>query len=293
MEKQQSHGLVVDVGMHDGADTAFYLAKGFDVLAVEADPDLVAAANERFATEIQAGRLTVLPIALTTYEGETDFYVSSDDTWSSTKPEMAQRGYHGMTTRKITVPCTTLAKVLSTVPTPHYVKIDIEGGDADCIRSLGEVAEKPRYVSFEANMTDPAEVGELVDLLAGSGFDRFKFVNQAKHPTLRLPFPAVEGDYVDAHFTKGMSGPFGEETPGQWLTRDEILDLYHDLQRRQAIRIQYSYAGRVFGIPVTGIHKQLRWLYNTRPVSRVRSWYAGARGVEVGGWFDLHAARTV
>ena len=34
--------LVIDVGMYDGADTAYYLSMGYRVLAVEANPALVA-----------------------------------------------------------------------------------------------------------------------------------------------------------------------------------------------------------------------------------------------------------
>jgi len=30
---QMKRNLIIDVGMNDGADTAFYLAKGFDVVA--------------------------------------------------------------------------------------------------------------------------------------------------------------------------------------------------------------------------------------------------------------------
>ena len=37
--------LIYDVGMHNGADTAFYLAKGFRVVAVEANPELVQAST--------------------------------------------------------------------------------------------------------------------------------------------------------------------------------------------------------------------------------------------------------
>ena len=36
--------LIIDVGMHNGDDTAFYLAKGFEVVAVEANAALVEAA---------------------------------------------------------------------------------------------------------------------------------------------------------------------------------------------------------------------------------------------------------
>ena len=38
--------LVFDVGLHRGEDTRFYLAKSFDVVAVEAMPDLARRAAE-------------------------------------------------------------------------------------------------------------------------------------------------------------------------------------------------------------------------------------------------------
>ena len=45
--------LIIDVGMHDGTDTAFYLAKGFNVVAIEANPGLVRCGSEtlRFADQ--------------------------------------------------------------------------------------------------------------------------------------------------------------------------------------------------------------------------------------------------
>src|SRR5690348_14857053 len=46
--KGKTDGLIYDVGLCDGDDTAFYLAKGFRVVAVEANPALVAAAKQRF-----------------------------------------------------------------------------------------------------------------------------------------------------------------------------------------------------------------------------------------------------
>jgi hypothetical protein len=61
--------LIMDVGMHDGTDTAFYLAKGFKVVAVEANPDLVAAGRARFAREIDEGRLTIVGAAITNERG--------------------------------------------------------------------------------------------------------------------------------------------------------------------------------------------------------------------------------
>lgn len=61
--------LIIDVGMHNGQDTAFYLAKGFDVVALEANPVLVDAARIRFASEIESGQLQILPEAIAETEG--------------------------------------------------------------------------------------------------------------------------------------------------------------------------------------------------------------------------------
>jgi hypothetical protein len=40
--------LIYDVGMHNGDDTAYYLRRGFRVIAIEPNPALVATAAERF-----------------------------------------------------------------------------------------------------------------------------------------------------------------------------------------------------------------------------------------------------
>src|SRR5215218_4820375 len=63
--------LVYDLGLHHGLDTEFYLRKGFRVVALEARPDFCAEVSARFAAEVEAGRLTVVPCALYPRGGET------------------------------------------------------------------------------------------------------------------------------------------------------------------------------------------------------------------------------
>src|SRR5262249_5480686 len=48
-------GLIYDVGMNNGDDTAYYLRRGFRVVAIEPNPALVATACERFRREIETG----------------------------------------------------------------------------------------------------------------------------------------------------------------------------------------------------------------------------------------------
>lgn len=56
--------LIYDVGMHTGGDTEFYLKKGFNVVAFEADPELAESGRRRFSREINAGQLTIVEGAI-------------------------------------------------------------------------------------------------------------------------------------------------------------------------------------------------------------------------------------
>jgi 16S rRNA A1518/A1519 N6-dimethyltransferase RsmA/KsgA/DIM1 with predicted DNA glycosylase/AP lyase activity len=64
----QKNDLVYDIGMNNGDDTAFYLACGFRVVAVDADPHLAALAAKRFKAELEAGRLTILNVGIADQE---------------------------------------------------------------------------------------------------------------------------------------------------------------------------------------------------------------------------------
>ena len=76
--------LIVDVGMHRGADTEFYLRKGFRVVGIEAIPWVAAEVAERLAPDIEDGRLRVLNVAVSDHEGVADFYVNlQEETWST------------------------------------------------------------------------------------------------------------------------------------------------------------------------------------------------------------------
>ena len=180
--------------MHNGDDTDFYLRKGFKVLAVEAAPQHVERANARFRAAIEADRLTILNVAVADFEGEIEFFLSEEDGWASTRADMADKGL-GFGQQRIVVPCTTLDKILVGYPTPYFIKIDIEGRDRDCIESLRRLPEKPKFVSFEADLADPGQATAMLSMLASYGYKRFKLVNQAFHSILRMPNPPLEGRY--------------------------------------------------------------------------------------------------
>src|SRR5262245_23716762 len=100
--------LVIDVGMHDGMDTAAYLAAGYEVVAIEANPDMVAAGMQRFADHIAAGRLTILPYAVAPQAGCIELAIFDDNTgWTTCSAAFIKRNTARIPCRRIKVPART------------------------------------------------------------------------------------------------------------------------------------------------------------------------------------------
>jgi FkbM family methyltransferase len=268
---RRADDLIFDIGMHTGEDTAFYLAKGFRVVAVEANEALVEAARERFADEIDSGRLAIYHVAIAGHEGTTDFFVNREkDDWGTTCRDFVARNEAlGTTHTKVEVPCVPLGKILRECGIPYYAKIDIEGADLLCLEALHAFEERPRYVSIEASLRSFEQVfGELAQLWV-LGYRRFKVVNQALNRSLRCPHPPLEGLYVDQRFDGHMSGPFGEEAPGEWRGVEATLARYRhilDDQRR------FGAGGRYDVAPLRALDRLLR----------------RHTGREPAGWYDIH-----
>lgn len=266
--------LIVDVGMHDGTDTAYYLAKGFRVVAVEANPALVRAAQDRFSAEIDGGRLEIVAAAIAETNGSVRMAVADEMTiWSSIDPGFIERN-SSVDYRYVEVPTITFGDVLTEYGVPYFLKVDIEGNDMLPIRALHEVQVRPRFVSIESSVTghrpEFADVFEELTRLWTLGYRRFKYVNQGRLSRIKLPREPLEGAYVDHRFEGHSSGPFGRETPGRWLTARQALAWAEVLRTRHNLT---GYGGK--------------WS-DSRP-----GWaYTRARMKLVGrpsGWYDLHA----
>ncbi len=162
---------VFDIGMYDGADTAYYLECGHRVVAVEANPDLVAAAETRFAAEIAAGRLTCVHGAISPDGQDVELNLSAQDLGSSSL--FADRLEERRPVGTIAVPGVTLAALMAEHGVPEYLKVDIEGADHLCVLALTP-ARRPAYMSFE--MGDDA--ARLIAHLEAVGYGRFKVINQ-------------------------------------------------------------------------------------------------------------------
>jgi FkbM family methyltransferase len=229
--------MIMDVGMHLGEDTQFYLDKGFRVVAIEAHPQFVADNWVKFGNYIEKGLLEIVPLAIAEKDGVVPFYLFPEKSdWGTLDPGYAQRNIARGTAYKIVeIPSVTFQSILERYGIPYYLKIDIEGADILCIKSLHHFTERPRYVSFEAELVGFESTFEALSHLYVLGYRRFKIVNQAINWQRRCPEPPTEGKYIDAKFTNTMSGPFGEEAPGEWGPIEEALEKYRRILRAQRL----------------------------------------------------------
>jgi len=260
--------LIIDVGMHTGKDTEFYLMKGFHVVAIEANPYLVAQARKRLSTYINNSELTIRDIAISDHDGEIEFYINRQhDDWSTTSKRFAARAEHlGTTNEVITVKCTTFDNILRDSGIPYYLKIDIEGADNLCLEALLRFEDRPRYLSVEADLTNFEDAFTKLSLIWQLGYRKFKIVNQFNHLKVKCPNPPLEGRFVDFRFDGVSSGPFGEEAPGEWLGIENTIDKCRFLIKEQAL---FGAGQKLYG---TLLHRLFE-VYKREPV----------------GWYDFHA----
>jgi FkbM family methyltransferase len=118
--------LIYDVGMNNGDDCAYYLSKGCNVVAIEANPKLVQRARERFGQEIGDRRLFIEWVGIVDQPGNIPFWICDErDVFSSF--DAARAGRNGLKCHPIDVECVTFDTILKKYGIPHYLKIDIEG----------------------------------------------------------------------------------------------------------------------------------------------------------------------
>jgi FkbM family methyltransferase len=265
--------LIIDVGMHRGEDSEFYLAKGFNVVAIEANPSLATEVRTRLASEVREGRLRIIEGAVAPTTDTQRLAVADDvSVWSSLSSEFVARNQAaGTSYRHVDVAGIRFEDVLEEVGIPYLLKIDIEGHDMLCVEALHRFSERPDYISIESNVSvNDAPFERVFDELAQLwtlGYRAFKYLDQSANQDRRCPNPPREGTYVDARFNEASSGPFGEETPQRWLSIDQAL------LRAQQLRWRHRLVGSGGRWSQTMPSRAYRTILQRSPPK----------------WYDLHA----
>lgn len=208
--------IIYDIGANDGADTGFYLAKGFKVIAVEADPKLCVKISKQFQRKVESGQLEVVNIGVSDKHETLTFFRNEYSEWSSFQAK--SKATTQLSYSQITVPTAPLSEIVAKYGAPYYLKIDIEGFELKAISTLSKAGPLPVYLSFEVN----SDWFMILDLLGSLGFDGCQIVRQGKGFLPDPPNPAREGGLWQKPFNNNQSGCFGRELAGAWLDRAQI-----------------------------------------------------------------------
>jgi FkbM family methyltransferase len=209
---------VYDVGMHNGDDSAYYLRKGYDVVAVEASPSFCEAANARFKDEISAGRMRIINCAVSSYTGEISFYKHKTMSGLSTVVRPVELNEW----EEEIVPCMPLSNMIEQKDDLAFIKIDIERADLWALESLDSAGLKPAQIQCEAHGP------EIIAKLLLMGYNQFKLVHgKSVHKRFKShKIRTLGGEVVKYGFGGMSSGPFGDDLPGDWQSIDQIMYLW-------------------------------------------------------------------
>ena len=187
----QRGDLVFDVGAHVGDRIASFRRLGARVVAIEPQPTLVRVLKLLHG---RAPDITIEATAVGRAEGTTELMINRDNPTVSTASRDfvgAARGAFGWEaqrwTKTITVPITTLDVLIARHGTPAFIKIDVEGFEAEALAGL---ARPVNALSFEFTTIQRDVALACVERCKTLGYLRFNAALGESHSLLH-------SDWVD------------------------------------------------------------------------------------------------
>ncbi len=219
--------LAYDVGLNNGCDTAYYLAKGWRVVAIDADSGSCNRAKDRFSAELEAGKLTILNVGVGRERATASFFVNeAESAFSTFLPErFANMAWVKQMWRETIVEIWCLSDLIAIYGCPDYIKIDVEFYDTQVLTDLANARIKPRFLSVEVHQE------EVLNALLRFDYDMYRIV---RCETIPEEFGNVEVHHADGScfyraFTDYSSGPFGDDLAGPWIDRTKLSDALQEV----------------------------------------------------------------
>lgn len=278
MKKNQK--LIFDVGMHKGEDSKYYLSKGFNVIAFEANPDLIKQCQTEFEKEIREGQLTIVEGAIVGEEQMKDptvkfFQNTNVSIWGTVVSEWAERNKNfGASSEIIEVPAINFRQCLEEFGIPYYLKIDIEGMDLICLEALKHFEIKPDYISIESEKASFQKLKKEFEILESLGYNSYQLINQGEVTEMKEPQNSTEGRFANYRFEYGSSGLFGTDLPFKWISKSAALSRYRWI---------------FFGYKIWGDRSRIKYWYVLR---LLRNLLIKFTGTNIPGWYDTHAKHS-
>lgn len=278
---KKSENLIFDVGMHHGQDTDYYLKRGFHVVGFEANPHNAKFCRERFKSAIDSGQLVIVEGAIADRavakenNGKVRFFLNQNSSlWGSTSVEWAERSEMlGTVNQAIEVDAVDFVECLNKFGIPRYLKADIVGHEIMCLKALLEFENKPDYISIRSEKVIFDKLRQEFDLFNKLGYDRFKVIQQSRL-NWQTNYKSADDAEIVYNFEEGASGPFAEETEGDWEY------LHATLQRYKRIFFLYRLFGDYSFLNRSSIGRKL--ISNLERIVRR----------PLPGWYDTHAKHS-
>lgn len=187
--------LVFDVGANQGNKAAAFLALRARVIAVEPNTACVDYMKTRFRAAIATGHIQIEPVAIASQHGELSFTVFdsiSAMTSGSTQFVKYAKTIGCTEDRVIRAKAVTLNDLVARYGVPHFIKIDVEGMDADVLKGL---VRRPRFLSFEYHTAKPLweNTCQSFHQVIRLGFKEANLTSLAVPQLLFKPWKTIDG----------------------------------------------------------------------------------------------------
>jgi len=170
----RSGDLVFDVGAHVGDRIASFRRLGARVVAVEPQRPMLKALRLLYGRDRS---VTIEPVAVGGRPGKARLLINTDNpTVSSVSPAFveAAKGAPGWETQRWSgfaeVEVTTLDALIARHGVPAFIKIDVEGFEAEALSGLSQTV---RALSFEFTTIQPEVALACIEQCASKGYTRF------------------------------------------------------------------------------------------------------------------------